>query len=81
MLVLSRKTNQTIKIGEQIEVKLLRSSGGRVTIGITAPDSVRILRGEVADFQALASDWEMIGVDFSSAIESIAYGSPEDVEV
>ena len=47
MLILSRKAEQTIQIGEQIRVTILSIRGTRVTIGLEAPDSVQILRGEL----------------------------------
>ena len=50
MLVLSRKTspgNNEIKIGDDIVISVLRVRGGSVRIGITAPNSVRILRPEL----------------------------------
>lgn len=47
MLVLSRKTNETIKIGDNIEIRILEVSGDTVRIGIEAPKSVDILRGEL----------------------------------
>ncbi len=47
MLVLSRKTNERICIGDGIEVEVLAIQGGRVKLGISAPDHVRILRTEV----------------------------------
>ncbi|QDT58975.1 Carbon storage regulator [Stieleria bergensis] len=47
MLVLSRKTDQTIKIGDQITLTVVRLDSGRVRIGIDAPDEMKILRGEV----------------------------------
>ena len=47
MLVLSRKTNETIKIGDDIEIRILEVKGDTVRIGIEAPKSVDILRGEL----------------------------------
>ncbi|BAQ10176.1 carbon storage regulator csra [Bacillus sp. OxB-1] len=47
MLVLSRKANDTIKIGEDIELRILEVKGDTVRIGIEAPKSVDILRGEL----------------------------------
>lgn len=44
MLILSRKTEETIRISEDIVIKVLRISGGQVKLGITAPDNVRIAR-------------------------------------
>ena len=47
MLVLSRKANQGIWIGENIFVTVLRIEGGRVKIGIEAPADIQIDREEV----------------------------------
>lgn len=46
MLVLSRGLHDEIKIGDDIIVTVLRVSGGNVKIGVTAPRSVRVMRGE-----------------------------------
>ena len=50
MLVLSRKQQQTFLIGDQIEVKILKIRGNTVRIGISAPDDVKIMRGEISPF-------------------------------
>lgn len=47
MLVLSRKSNETIKIGDDIELKIIEVKGDTVRIGIEAPKSLEILRGEL----------------------------------
>ncbi|MBB4823626.1 carbon storage regulator [Sporosarcina luteola] len=47
MLVLSRKTNETLKIGDAIEIKILEIKGDTVRIGIEAPKDIDILRGEL----------------------------------
>ncbi|MFC5588756.1 carbon storage regulator CsrA [Sporosarcina soli] len=47
MLVLSRKTNEMIKIGDDIEIRILEVKGDTIRIGIEAPKSVDILRGEL----------------------------------
>lgn len=47
MLVLSRKANQGIWIGENIFITVLRIEGGRVKIGIEAPPEVHVDREEV----------------------------------
>ena len=49
MLVLSRKPNEAVKIGEEIEVVVLEVHGDRVKLGFTAPPDVPIHRGEVYD--------------------------------
>lgn len=47
MLVLSRKPGQELVIGENVRITINRISGNRVTLGISAPDDVRIVRGEL----------------------------------
>lgn len=47
MLVLTRKINEEIKIGSDIIIKIISTSDNQVKIGIDAPKSVQILRGEV----------------------------------
>ncbi len=47
MLVLTRKTNQSIMIGDDIEVSILSVSGYKVRIGIDAPREVAVFRTEV----------------------------------
>lgn len=68
MLVLTRKPNQSIMIGDDIEVSILSVMGEKVRIGIAAPRSVPVFRKEVwldlhsgegdvsADAQALARE-------------------------
>lgn len=47
MLVLTRRTDETIAIGDSIVVTVLAVEGDRVKIGITAPREMPILRGEI----------------------------------
>ena len=47
MLVLSRKSGQELIIGDNIRITVNRVGGSRVTLGIEAPDDVRIVRGEL----------------------------------
>jgi carbon storage regulator len=47
MLVLSRKAGETILIGDQIEVTILRLSSGAVRIGVNAPGECRVMRKEL----------------------------------
>ena len=46
MLVLSRKKGERIRIGDEIEVKVLKISGNRVTLGIEAPTRLHIVRSD-----------------------------------
>ena len=47
MLALARKVNQSIVIGNDIEVTLLEIKGDQIKIGIKAPKSVPIYRKEI----------------------------------
>ena len=47
MLVLTRKSNQSIMIGDEIEISVLAIMGEKVRIGIEAPRSVPVYRHEV----------------------------------
>jgi carbon storage regulator len=47
VLVLTRKSNQSIMIGDAIEVSVLAIMGEKVRIGIDAPRSVPVFRREV----------------------------------
>lgn len=47
MLVLSRKKNEAIQIGDHIEITILAIEGDQVKLGIHAPHSVDIYRKEV----------------------------------
>ena len=47
MLVLTRKSNQSIMIGDEIEISVLSIMGEKVRIGIEAPRTVPVFRKEV----------------------------------
>jgi carbon storage regulator len=47
MLVLTRKSNQSIMIGDEIEISVLSVMGDKVRIGIQAPRSIPVYRREV----------------------------------
>jgi carbon storage regulator len=47
LLVLTRKSNQSIMIGDDIEVSVLSIMGEKVRIGIQAPRSIPVFRKEV----------------------------------
>ncbi|HEY5315921.1 MAG TPA: carbon storage regulator CsrA [Pirellulales bacterium] len=47
MLVLTRKTQEQIQIGNNIKITILRVKGQSVQIGIEAPREVRVLRAEL----------------------------------
>ncbi|HUB36206.1 MAG TPA: carbon storage regulator CsrA [Solirubrobacteraceae bacterium] len=47
MLVLTRKSNQSIMIGDDIEVSVLSVMGDKVRIGIRAPQDIPVFRTEI----------------------------------
>jgi carbon storage regulator len=47
MLVLTRKTNQSIMIGDDIEITVLAASRDKIRLGIRAPKEVPVFRTEV----------------------------------
>jgi carbon storage regulator len=47
MLVLTRKSNQSIMIGDDIEVSVLSIMGEKVRIGIQAPQEIPVFRKEI----------------------------------
>ena len=49
MLILSRKTNQKIRVGDSIEITVIEVRGDQVKIGVEAPRSVKIFREEIYD--------------------------------
>ncbi len=49
MLVLARRKGQAIRIGDGIEVRVVRMHGAKVALGITAPADVPVFRTELLD--------------------------------
>ena len=47
LLVLSRRRDQTLLIGDNVEVTVLEIKGGQVRLGINAPKAVPVHRGEI----------------------------------
>ena len=66
MLVLSRKLNEEIMIGDDIRIVVQRISGNRISLGIEAPSDVRIIRGEL----------DPIATSFEQAADKQAFDSP-----
>ncbi|MDR2363104.1 MAG: carbon storage regulator CsrA [Spirochaetaceae bacterium] len=49
MLILSRKINEKVMIGEDISVSIIEIRGDQVRIGVDAPKTVKVYRQEVFD--------------------------------
>lgn len=68
MLVLSRRINESIQIGTDIEVMVIDVRGDVVRLGINAPQSTQIWRKEL---------WDIIVKENKSASETIAVKAPQ----
>ncbi len=51
MLVVTRKTDESLTISDNIEITVLEITKDRVKIGISAPKDVKIIRNELKDAQ------------------------------
>ena len=49
MLILSRKVNEKIMIGEEISVSIIEIRGDQVRLGVDAPKIIKVYRQEVFD--------------------------------
>jgi carbon storage regulator len=49
MLILSRKVNEKIMIGDDISISIIEIRGDQVRIGVDAPKNVKVFRQEVFD--------------------------------
>ena len=55
MLVLSRRENEQIKLGDSIVVTVVKVAGDRVRLGIKAPSDMLVLRGELERREAVSA--------------------------
>lgn len=56
MLILQRKSGESLVIGEDISITVVSVDGGRVRLAISAPQDVPILRSELLDATAANQD-------------------------
>ncbi|WP_164668085.1 carbon storage regulator CsrA [Virgibacillus doumboii] len=64
MLVLTRKQNESIQIGDDIEIKVLAVEGDQIKLGIDAPKSVDIHRKEIyLDIQKQNNEAASVSLD------------------
>jgi carbon storage regulator len=69
MLVLSRKSLQSVTIGDDIRITVIRLEGSQVRIGIEAPRDVRILRDELVDgYEESPGLQDETAADFAEAL-------------
>ena len=60
MLVLSRKESQTIRIGQDIVIKVVKTGKGTIKIGVEAPEDIKVARGELPFFESKSDLLEVI---------------------
>lgn len=70
MLILARKTGESLLIGDNIEITITEVSGDKVKIGITAPKEITILRKELC--QAVAANRLAAAAVSDSALRLLA---------
>ena len=72
MLVLSRKRKESLVIGDNIVIQVVRLSGDAVRLGITAPNDVKIVRTELIEKDAEESPQSLAQwmEDYDDAVES-----------
>ncbi|MGP4105574.1 carbon storage regulator CsrA [Virgibacillus sp. L01] len=71
MLVLTRKHNESIQIGDDIEIKVLAVEGDQIKLGIDAPKSVDIHRKEVyLDIQNQNNEAANVSLDVLQLLEN-----------
>ncbi|QDT04541.1 hypothetical protein K227x_29330 [Rubripirellula lacrimiformis] len=87
MLVLTRKIDETILIGDDIKITLIRVKGNSVRIGIEAPRSIRVVRGELdledATKKVIVKQEVELEMDGDIEIDDLAevFAHPETQEV
>lgn len=63
MLVLSRKVGEKIVIDGNITLEVVKIQGNRITLGIVAPSTVKILRGELIHPESVKPTVELVVED------------------
>ncbi len=56
MLVVTRKTDESLIIADNIEITVLEVSKDKVKIGVSAPKDIKIIRNELIDTQNVNKD-------------------------
>ena len=75
MLVLSRKQDQEVLIGDQIRITVLKTRGNTVRLGIEAPRDIKVVRGELEAESKSNDDHEANEAEFT-----IVFGSDDEAD-
>ena len=76
MLVLTRKATETIKIGDNVVIKIICTGTKSVRIGIEAPNDVRIMRGELLEETSLPATLTFAKVEQPIVADAVADVEP-----
>ena len=69
MLILTRKTGESIMIGDTIEIQVVELKGDQVKIGINAPRNVKLYRKEV--YEAIHEENAAAAASSAAALPSL----------
>src|SRR5690606_9373172 len=78
MLVLTRKQQQQIQVGEGVTITILRIKGGSVRIGIEAPSDVRIIRSELSPHETEEAPEDAVPADSTPTLEDASLVSEDE---
>ena len=70
MLVLRRKQNETIRIGDDVCVTVISVEGGIVKLGVDAPNRVTVHRGEI--YERIQVENRMAASEVPTRLSSLA---------
>ena len=74
MLILSRKINEKIMIGDEISVSIIEVRGEQVRIGVDAPKTVKVFRQEV--FEAIKAE-NKAAAESNPVLPIVDFGVPK----
>jgi carbon storage regulator len=77
MLCLSRKSHETIQIGDEITLTILSINSQQIRFGIDAPRDIPVMREEILEREAGAA-WHQMPGNSSRQAESVMSGTPHD---
>lgn len=71
MLILSRKTDQQIKIGDDITITIIEIHDGQVKIGVEAPRNIKVFRQEVFNAIQTENKEAVVSSDMMGALSKL----------
>jgi len=79
MLVLTRRINEAILLGDDVRITVLEIDGERIKLGIDAPHSLKILRAELrAEVRAFNREANQTSLSFMQSILTPEGVNPDD---